>query len=297
MFNPILQSVQEVKYCFAGIMFFRARLRWCSAEQSNIMPYQYLIFEQRGKIGYISLNRPEKRNALSKGLLEELNGLLTDIGCEKAVDKRVNTVIIKGIGKIFSAGHDLKEVYNSDPQELLQLFQTCYKTMQAIRDMPQPVIAQVHGIATAAGCQLVAACDLAVASEDALFGTPGVKIGLFCSTPAVFLSRNIGRKKAMEMLLTGNLMTARDALIYGLVNKVVPLGELESATEQMAATIAGYSASAVAVGKKAFYRQINMEDFEALNYASEVITLNSTTKDAREGIGAFIEKRKPKWVD
>ncbi|TYO96164.1 enoyl-CoA hydratase [Desulfallas thermosapovorans] len=261
------------------------------------MPYQYLLFEQKGKIGYISLNRPEKRNALSKGLLEELTDLLTDIGNEKAVDKRVNAVIVKGIGKIFSAGHDLKEVYESDPQELLQLFQTCYKTMQAIRDMPQPVIAQVHGIATAAGCQLVAACDLAVASEDALFGTPGVKIGLFCSTPAVFLSRNIGRKKAMEMLLTGDLMPARDALIYGLVNKVVPPGELESATEQMAATIAGYSASAVAVGKKAFYRQINMEDFEALNYASEVITLNSTTKDAREGIGAFIEKRQPKWVD
>ncbi|WP_347491203.1 enoyl-CoA hydratase [Desulfoscipio sp. XC116] len=261
------------------------------------MSFEYLLYDQKDKIGYISLNRPEKRNALSKGLLEELAGLLAVVGAEIITEKRVNVIVIKGIGQAFSAGHDLKEVYESNPQELLQLFQACYKTMQAIRDTGQPVIAQVRGIATAAGCQLAAACDLAVASEDAMFGTPGVKIGLFCSTPAVFLSRNIGRKKAMEMLLTGALMPAREALIYGLVNKVVPTEELDRATEQMAATIADYSTSAIAIGKKAFYRQINMEDFQALNYASEVITLNSTTKDAREGISAFIEKRHPKWTD
>ncbi|MBF7083108.1 enoyl-CoA hydratase [Desulfallas sp. Bu1-1] len=257
------------------------------------MTYQYLRYEEKEKVGLISMNRPDKRNALSRELLQELTNLLNRI----ATERNVNVVIIKGVGKIFSAGHDLKEVYESDPQELLKLFQTCYITMRAIREMPQPVIAQVHGIATAAGCQLVAACDLAVASDDALFGTPGVKIGLFCSTPAVFLSRNVGRKKAMEMLLTGEFMSARDALLHGLVNKVVPPGELEQATLELAKTIAGYSASAIAVGKRAFYQQINMEDFQALNYASEVITLNSTTRDAREGISAFLEKRKPKWSD
>lgn len=257
------------------------------------MTYQYLLYEEKEKIGLVSMNRPDKRNALSRGLLQELTNLLNTI----AKERNVNVVIIKGVGKIFSAGHDLKEVYESAPQDLLELFRTCFTTMRAIREMPQPVIAQVHGIATAAGCQLVAACDLAVASEDTLFSTPGVKIGLFCSTPAVFLSRNVGRKKAMEMLLTGDFIGARDALLHGLVNKVVPPHELEQATMEMAQKIAGYSASAIATGKRAFYQQINMEDFQALQYASEVITLNSTTKDAREGISAFLEKREPKWVD
>jgi len=257
------------------------------------MEYQYLLYHEEGKVGFVSLNRPEKRNALSRGLLQELTGLLNKI----AVEKNVNVVVIKGLGKIFSSGHDLKEVYDSEPQELLNLFQTCYQTMRTIREMPQAVIAQVHGVATAAGCQLVAACDLAVSSEETLFGTPGVKIGLFCSTPAVFLSRNVGRKKAMEMLLTGAFMPAGDALVHGLVNKVVPVEQLEAATKDMAVTIAGYSASAIATGKRGFYQQINMEDFQALGYASEVITLNSTTKDAREGISAFLEKREPKWVD
>lgn len=259
----------------------------------NIMSLKYLLYDEREKIGIVSLNRPEKRNALSKELLAELTDFLTKIGAER----KINVIVIKGIGKIFSAGHDLQEVHNSSYQELLELFRTCYHTMQAIRELPQPVIAQVHGVATAAGCQLVAACDLAVAADDALFGTPGVKIGLFCSTPAVFLSRNVGRKKAMEMLLTGEFMSAQDALIHGLVNKTVPLKQLDEATQKMAATIAGYSASAIAVGKRAFYQQVNMEDFQALNFASEVITLNSTTNDAREGISAFLEKREPKWTD
>lgn len=257
------------------------------------MAYQYLLYDVRGKVGCVSLNRPDKRNALSRGLLLELTDLLHNI----AAEKQVTVVVIKGIGKIFSSGHDLKEVYQCEPQELLGLFETCFQTMRAIREMPQAVIAQVHGVATAAGCQLVAACDLAVAAEDALFGTPGVKIGLFCSTPAVFLSRNVGRKKAMEMLLTGEFMPAGDALVHGLVNRVVPSEQLDEATDKMAVTIAGYSASAIAIGKRAFYQQINMEDFQALNYASEVITLNSTTNDAREGIGAFLEKREPRWVD
>lgn len=257
------------------------------------MDYHYLLYNEEEKVGFVSLNRPEKRNALSRDLLQELTGLLNKIASEK----KVTVVVIKGIGKIFSSGHDLKEVYASESQELLKLFQTCFQAMRSIREMPQAVIAQVHGVATAAGCQLVAACDLAVAAEDALFGTPGVKIGLFCSTPAVFLSRNVGRKKAMEMLLTGEFMPAGDALVHGLVNKVVPVEQLDEAAKDMAAAIAGFSASAIAAGKRAFYQQINMDDFQALNYASEVITLNSTTRDAREGISAFLEKREPRWVD
>lgn len=259
------------------------------------MTYQYLIYElmENEKIGIVSLNRPEKRNALSKGLLEELAAVLSEI----AKDNNVSVVIIKGLGKLFSAGHDLNEVHSFDPQEKIALFRTCFLTMRAIREMPQAVIAQVHGIATAAGCQLVAACDLAVASDETLFGTPGMKIGLFCSAPAVFLSRNIGRKKALEMLFTAEFMPASDALIHGLVNKIVPADQLEEATLTMAKTIAQYSRSCLAVGKRMFYEQINMDDFQALNYANEVMALNSTTKDCAEGIQAFLEKRPPNWID
>jgi len=252
-----------------------------------------VLFEEREKVGIISLNRPDTRNALSSSLLNELTELLNKIASEK----RTHVVIIKGIGRIFSSGHDLKEVFGSSPQEALDLLKTCLLTMRAMREMPQPIIAQVHGVATAAGCQLVAACDLAVAASDAFFGTPGVKIGLFCSTPAVFLSRNIGRKKAMEMLLTGEFLTAQDAMAYGLVNQVVPPGQLEKVTFSLASNIARYSLTAIGIGKKAFYEQINMEDFQALSYASQVIALNSTTADAREGIGAFIEKREPVWTN
>ncbi|QSZ27717.1 enoyl-CoA hydratase [Aceticella autotrophica] len=257
------------------------------------MSFKYILYDEEEKIGFISLNRPEKRNALSRGLLEELTELLLKIGQEK----KIKVVVLKGIGKIFSAGHDLKEIADGSPQDVLQMFQACFLTMRAIREIPQPVIVQVHGIATAAGCQLVAAADLAVAAEDARFATPGVKIGLFCTTPAVFLSRNIGRKKAMEMLLTGDFMSAQEALIHGLVNKVVPSSELEAVTSELAGKIACNSLSTMAIGKKAFYQQINMEDFQALNYATEVISLSSTTKDAQEGIRAFLEKREPKWSD
>lgn len=259
------------------------------------MSYEYLIYNENveEKIGIISLNRPEKRNSLSKGLLQELTEVMNKI----AKENRVMVVIIKGMGKIFCSGHDLSEVIEFETQDLLGLFQTCFLTMRAIREMPQAVIAQVHGIATAAGCQLVAACDLAVASEESQFGTPGMKIGLFCSAPSVFLSRNIGRKKALEMLFTAEMMPAQDALIHGLVNKVVPREELDEATYKMAATIAQYSKSCLAVGKRLFYEQINMEDFKAMNYANEVMAMNTTTKDADEGIKAFLEKRAPVWID
>lgn len=257
------------------------------------MIYQNIQFNTEGKVGIITLNRPEKRNAMSRELLEETTHLLKEVGTEK----KVKVVIIKGAGKAFSAGHDLKEVSGGSTQDVLGVFRACYDTMKAIRDIPQPVIAQVHGIATAGGCQLVAAADLAVAAEDALFATPGAKIGLFCTTPSVFLGRNIGRKKAMEMLFTGEFISAAEALSHGLVNKVVPAEELEEAARQLAGKIASYSLSCIGTGKRAFYQHINMEDFMALNYATDVIALNTTTEDAREGIKAFLEKREPKWTD
>lgn len=252
-----------------------------------------LLYETKEKVGIISLNRPDRRNALSRELLEDMVELLGEITREKDV----HVIVIKGMGKIFSSGHDLSEIRDAEAVQIRDLMQTCLLAMRAIREAPQPVIAQVHGIATAAGCQLVAACDLAIAAEDALFGTPGVKIGLFCSTPAVFLSRNVGRKKALEMLLTGEFLPAREALLHGLVNKVVPASELDDATFTMASNIATLSFSAIAIGKREFYQQLQLEDFQAFSYASEVITVNSTTKDAHEGIGAFLEKRAPKWID
>ncbi|MFO8031765.1 MAG: enoyl-CoA hydratase [Desulfohalobiaceae bacterium] len=255
------------------------------------MPQSNILLQQENAVAHLTLNLPEKRNALSLELLQELTQMLQDIGAKR----EVKAVIIKGAGQHFSSGHNLREVLEGDPQEVLHLFQTCQQTMQAIRDMPQPVIAQVHGVATAAGCQLVAACDLAVASEDAQFSTPGVKIGLFCSTPAVFLSRSIGRKKALEMLLTGDLLPAQKALAHGLVNKVVPAQELEEESKALAQKIAQYSLDTLGLGKQLFYKQINMEDFQALAYATEVISLNSTSPDAKEGISAFLEKRTPQW--
>ncbi len=257
------------------------------------MTLNALLLEEENQVAHITLNLPETRNALSLELLQELTGLLQDTGSKK----HNKAVIIKGAGKHFSSGHNLQEVHGGTAQDVLRLFQTCYQTMQAIRDMPQPVLAQVHGVATAAGCQLVSACDLAVASQDAQFGTPGVKIGLFCSTPAVFLSRSIGRKKALEMLLTGEMISAEQALQHGLVNKVVPARDLEQATRDLACNIAQYSLDTLGLGKKFFYEQINMQDFQALEYATQVISLNSTSADAAEGMAAFLEKRNPKWQD
>ncbi|MBO8182241.1 MAG: enoyl-CoA hydratase [Archaeoglobus sp.] len=254
--------------------------------------FENIIYEEdeKEKIAKITLNRPEKRNALSFDLLTELRDLLWKIKEER----KAKVVIIKGAGKVFSSGHDLKEVLN-DPIEVERLFKRCYEVMHAIRDAPQTVIAQVHGVATAAGCQLVAACDLAVAEEGALFAIPGVKIGLFCSTPVVFVSRAVGRKRAYEMGITGEFITAKQAYEWGLVNRVVPLEELEKETFEFAKKIASYSLEALESGKRMFYRQINMSDFEALDYATEVISLHSASEDAKEGMTAFLEKREPVW--
>ena len=250
-----------------------------------------LIFEENGRVGVITLNRPETRNALSMELLMELEDIVSKISAEK----RVRVVVIKGAGKVFSSGHDLKEILNQHPVNVEKLFEQCYKVMWAIRNAPQPYIAQVHGVATAAGCQLVAACDMAVAAKSALFATPGVKIGLFCYTPTVFVSRAVGRKKAFEMGFTGEFITADEALRFGLVNKVVEDEELESETMKLAEKIAKYSLNVLESGKKFFYKQIFMEDFQALAYATEAISLYSSTDDAKEGISAFFEKREPKW--
>ncbi|AGK62064.1 Enoyl-CoA hydratase/carnithine racemase [Archaeoglobus sulfaticallidus PM70-1] len=252
--------------------------------------FRNLVYEEKDRIGIITLNRPEKRNALSYDLLDELESLVNDL----AAERKVKVVIIKGAGKIFSSGHDLNEILNH-PIEVEKLFRKCFSVMLAIRNAPQTYIAQVHGMAAAAGCQLVSACDLAVAEENALFSLPGVKIGLFCSTPVVFVSRAVGRKRAYEMAITGEFITAKQAYEWGLLNKIVPVEELESATMELARKLSGYSFTALESGKRMFYRQIQMEDFLALEYATEVISLQSSSEDAVEGIKAFLEKREPRW--
>lgn len=253
--------------------------------------YQDIVCEVRGEIAVVTMNRPEKRNALSLRHMEELIDCLSWLGETPGV----RAIILQGNGPAFCSGHDLREMTGRDESFYRQLFDTCTRLMETIQGVPQPVIAQVHGIATAAGCQLVATCDLAVASESAAFATPGVKIGLFCSTPMVALTRAIGRKKALEMLLTGEPLSAREALVHGLVNRVVPGESLAQETEALARKIAAASALTIRTGKQAFYRQIELEQREAYAYAKEVMTENALAADAQEGICAFLEKRSPVW--
>ena len=252
---------------------------------------RYLDFEKIDKIGVITLKNPEKRNALSFELLAELEELVRKIATER--EQRV--VIIKGAGECFSSGHDLREILLKHPCEVERLFLKCFDVMRAIREAPQPYIAQVHGVATAAGCQLVAACDLAVAAKSAKFSLPGVNIGLFCFTPTVFVSRNVLRKKAFELAITGEMISAEEAFRIGLVNKVVEDGELEKETMNLARKISRFPLTVLESGKRFFYRQLFMDDFQALSYATETIALYSQTKEAIEGISAFLEKREPKW--
>ena len=240
----------------------------------------------------LTLNRPAQYNALSADMLDALQAALDDIDSDPA--QRV--VIIAANGKAFCAGHDLKEMRSSEEREFHQaLFDKCEHMMLTINRLRQPVIARVHGIATAAGCQLVANCDLAVVADEARFAVSGINVGLFCSTPAVPLSRNIGRKQALHMLLTGDFISAQTALQYGLVNEVVPAAELESATQALAQKIVARSAHAIALGKDMFYRQLTMDLADAYAYAGERMACNMDSKDAREGIDAFIQKRKPVW--
>ena len=243
------------------------------------------------------LNRPHARNALSEALMTALQSALD----EAATDKQTRVIILAANGTVFSSGHDLKEMTarRKDPDKgkaaFAALFEQCSKLMQTIVRHPKPIIAEVQGTATAAGCQLVASCDLAVASENAQFATPGVNIGLFCSTPMVALSRNVSRKQAMEMLLTGEMITADEAKRIGLVNRVVDLGDLEMESEKLARLIASKPAATVKIGKEAFYRQLEMGLSDAYDYASRVMTENMLAAEAQEGIGAFVEKREPKW--
>ena len=243
-------------------------------------------------VATLTLNRPEARNALSVGLMTALEDAFAEI----RGDRDVKVVVIAGEGPAFCAGHDLREVRADTRRETLAaLFAQCSRLMVTIAHFPKPVIARVHGIATAAGCQLVATCDLAVASEDARFATPGVDIGLFCSTPMVALTRAVGRKAAMEMLLTGEPVSARRAREIGLVNRVAAPGELDAAVARLAAGIAEKSPVAVETGKEAFHRQIEMSLEDAYAWTSEIMCRNMAARDAAEGIDAFIEKRRPVW--
>ena len=255
------------------------------------MTFQDILLERDGTTAIVTLNRPERRNALSLRMLQELTACFRSIG----EDAGVRAVILRANGAAFSAGHDLSEMAGKNGAFYRQLFEACTAVMETMQGIPQPVIAQVHAMATAAGCQLVASCDLAVAVPEARFATPGVKIGLFCSTPMVALSRAVGARRAMEMLLTGEAISAEEALQAGLINRVVPAGELAATARAMAAKIAGSSPYVVAVGKAAFYRQLQMPQPLAYDYAQDVMTMNAAAADAQEGIQAFLEKRPPKW--
>ncbi|MGD9616384.1 MAG: enoyl-CoA hydratase [Alphaproteobacteria bacterium] len=247
-----------------------------------------------GGVLRLTMNRPAARNALSIALMEALRRALDTA----AAQRECRVVVIAGAGPAFCAGHDLREL-RGDPSRAFyeRTFACCSALMQQILALPKPVIAEIHGIATAAGCQLVATCDLAVAAEDARFATPGVNIGLFCSTPMVALTRAVGRKPAMEMLLTGELIDAATAKALGLVNRIVPSADLSAATLDLARRIAAKSAFTVAIGKEAFYRQAEMGLADAYRHAGEVMTRNMLARDAGEGIDAFLAKRPPVWQD
>lgn len=263
-----------------------------TAQTDTNMPEPVLLRHDEDGIATLTLNRPGQYNALSDDLLAELQDELDQI----ARDETLRVVIIGANGKAFCAGHDLKEMRRSEDRAVHQaLFDRCGRMMMSIHRLPQPVIASVNGIATAAGCQLVANCDLAVASDNARFAVSGINVGLFCSTPAVPLSRNLLRKHAMQMLLTGDFISAQEAQAHGLVNEVVAAEDLNSASHALAAKIAAKSAHSIKLGKEMFYKQLQMDLADAYAYASERMACNMDSHDAREGIDAFIQKRKPEW--
>ncbi len=256
-----------------------------------------LLREDEGRIATLTLNAPGSLNALSDAMLAALKAAFSTL----AEDRDIRVVILKGAGKAFCAGHDLKEMQAGRQADdkgrayFADLFARCAEVMQMVPALPQPVIAEVHGIATAAGCQLVASCDMAVAAEGTRFGVNGVNIGLFCSTPMVALSRNVPRKVALEMLTTGEFIDAARAAEVGLVNRVVPTQTLGAETRALAETVAGKLTAAVKIGKRAFYDQIEMTRAEAYDHAAVVMVENMLWRDTEEGISAFIEKRKPDW--
>ncbi|HJU52807.1 MAG TPA: enoyl-CoA hydratase [Acidimicrobiia bacterium] len=248
-----------------------------------------VLVESRNRVTWLTLNRPERRNPLGLEMMEALLDALTTL------PEDCSAVVIAGAGPVFSAGHDLAEVLGGDESELEKIFARCTDLMETVSRIPQPVIARVQGVATAAGCQLVAAADLAVAAESARFATPGVKIGLFCSTPMVPISRAIGRKRAMEMLLTGQMIDARTALDWGLVNRVVPDEQLDDAVSELVESIIAFSPAVIALGKRTFYSQVDVDQHQAYEETRSVMVANAQMDDAKEGIGAFLEKRQPTW--
>jgi enoyl-CoA hydratase/carnithine racemase len=253
--------------------------------------YRNLLVTEDGLAARIVLNRPERRNALSLELMDEMIAAMREVSARAAT----RAIVIEGAGRAFSAGHDLAEMIGREEAFFRDLFEMCTVMMETIHELPQPVIAKVHGIATAAGCQLVAACDLAVAAEGTRFATPGVKIGLFCSTPMVPVSRAVGRKRAMQLLLTGEPIDAATALDWGLLNRVVPAEQLESAVLELVEAVARSSSFTVATGKRAFYAQIDRAEHDAYEHCKVVMTENALAGDAQEGMNAFLHKREPVW--
>jgi enoyl-CoA hydratase/carnithine racemase len=251
-----------------------------------------LLVERKGPAAWLTLDRPDKRNALSLALLERLHEVLQELADEPAV----RVVVLAARGPVFCAGHDLAEMVGATEPACHELFALCSRVMLQFRRLPQPVIARVQGLATAAGCQLVAACDLAVAAEAAAFATPGVKVGLFCTTPMVPLVRAVPPKAALEMLLTGVPISARRAYELGLVNRVVPAEQLDAAVQEYVDLLLASSPLTLRLGKAAFYEQLALDEETAYMRATDVMTDNAVCRDAQEGMRAFLEKRKPKWV-
>jgi enoyl-CoA hydratase/carnithine racemase len=253
--------------------------------------FEYVLVERSGEFTTITMNRPQRRNALSLPHMRELIRAFSDAGDSDALG-----IVLAGNGPVFSAGHDFADVADADLPAVRSLLITCTELMTLIQQVPQPVVAKVHGLATAAGCQLVASADLAVASEDAGFAAPGGKGGWFCHTPMVAIARNVGRKRAAEMALSGDVIDARTALDWGLVNQVVPAVQLDSATADLLERVTRGSAESKGIGKQALYAQIDLDQPKAYAYAIEVMAATSQLPDAREGMRAFLDKRKPKWL-
>ena len=263
-----------------------------STAAANMAPDAVLLREDTGGICTLTLNRPRHYNALSEALIDALQENLDAI----AADKSVRVVVITGAGRGFCAGHDLKEMQGHSEQDYFQeLFDRCNRMMLSIVSLPQPVIAKIHGLATANGCQLVSICDLAVAADSAQFALCGVRLGLFCSTPSVGVSRNVGRKRAFELLVTGDFADAPTAVRDGLINRAVPEDQLDAEVTRIAERIIATPAVAIDTGKKMFYQQLELELADAYDYAGGVMAENMMAEDAREGIAAFLEKREPKW--
>jgi enoyl-CoA hydratase/carnithine racemase len=247
--------------------------------------------DPEARIATLTLDRPEKRNALSTELMERLTRTLRELGDRPDV----GVIVLTANGRVFSAGHDIAEMVDRSLADYQRIFDTCTVLMETIQQIPLPVIAMVRGVATAAGCQLVAACDLAFAEDTASFGTTGIQIGLFCSTPSVAVSRNIGRKRAMQLLVTGERIDAQTAAEWGLINEAVPADALEARTREVACQILRWSPSVIGLGKQAFYSQIEMDQHRAYDHMKTVMSMNALDRDAHEGMRAFLEKRVPVW--